>query len=78
MGKIDSKITVETFQFKDTDRAPNLFALQEFGNIYARLIKPTNSLLKKRIVLLEGGVGALAVASEQSLRSAPLQVSERC
>src|SRR5512136_238535 len=55
-----------SFQFKDTDHAANLFALKEFGNIYTRIMNPTNDVLEKRIALMDGGVGALAVASGQS------------
>ncbi len=55
-----------SYQFRDTDHAANLFALKEFGNIYMRLMNPTNDVLEKRMALLEGGVGALAVASGQS------------
>lgn len=55
-----------SYQFKSTEHAANLFALREFGNIYTRLMNPTTDVLEKRITLLEGGVGALAVASGQS------------
>ncbi len=55
-----------SYQFKDTDHAAALFGLTEFGNIYTRLMNPTTDVLEKRIALLEGGVGALAVASGQS------------
>ena len=55
-----------SFQFNDTDHAANLFALKEFGNIYTRLMNPTNDVLEKRIAAIEGGVGALSVASGQS------------
>ncbi|NLE64429.1 MAG: O-acetylhomoserine aminocarboxypropyltransferase/cysteine synthase [Elusimicrobia bacterium] len=55
-----------SYAFKDTDHAANLFALKEFGNIYTRLMNPTTDVLEKRIALLEGGAGALAVASGQS------------
>jgi O-acetylhomoserine (thiol)-lyase len=55
-----------SYQFKDTEHAANLFGLKEFGNIYTRLMNPTNDVLEKRIALLDGGVGALAVASGQS------------
>jgi O-acetylhomoserine (thiol)-lyase len=55
-----------SYQFKDTDHAANLFGLREFGNIYTRLMNPTTDVLEKRIALLDGGVGALAVASGQS------------
>jgi O-acetylhomoserine (thiol)-lyase len=55
-----------SYQFKDTEHAANLFGLKEFGNIYTRLMNPTTGVLEKRIALLDGGVGALAVASGQS------------
>jgi O-acetylhomoserine (thiol)-lyase len=55
-----------SYQFKDTDHAAALFGLAEFGNIYTRLMNPTTDVLEKRIAALEGGVGALAVASGQS------------
>jgi O-acetylhomoserine (thiol)-lyase len=55
-----------SFQFKSTEHAASLFALKEFGNIYTRLMNPTNDVLEKRIALMEGGVGALAVASGSS------------
>jgi O-acetylhomoserine (thiol)-lyase len=55
-----------SFQFKDTEHAANLFALREFGNIYTRIMNPTNDVLEKRMALMDGGVGALAVASGQS------------
>jgi O-acetylhomoserine (thiol)-lyase len=55
-----------SYQFKSTEHAANLFALKEFGNIYTRLMNPTTDVLEKRLALMEGGVGALAVASGQS------------
>jgi O-acetylhomoserine (thiol)-lyase len=55
-----------SYQFKSTEHAANLFALKEFGNIYTRLMNPTTDVLEQRITALEGGVGALAVASGQS------------
>src|SRR5512138_592439 len=55
-----------SYQFRSTDHAAALFGLTEFGNIYTRLMNPTTDVLEKRIALLEGGVGALAVASGQS------------
>lgn len=55
-----------SFQFKNTEHAANLFALKEFGNIYSRIMNPTNDVLEKRVALLDGGVGALAVASGQA------------
>ncbi len=55
-----------SYVFNDTDHAANLFALQEFGNIYTRLMNPTTDVLEKRMAALEGGAGALAVASGSS------------
>ena len=55
-----------SYQFKDTEHAANLFGLKEFGNIYTRLMNPTTDVFEKRMALLDGGVGALAVASGQS------------
>ncbi|MCJ7666030.1 MAG: O-acetylhomoserine aminocarboxypropyltransferase/cysteine synthase, partial [Actinobacteria bacterium] len=61
-----------SFQFNDTEHAANLFALKEFGNIYSRIMNPTNEVLEKRITLLEGGIGALAVASGQAAETIAL------
>jgi O-acetylhomoserine (thiol)-lyase len=55
-----------SYVFNDSDHAARLFGLQEFGNIYTRLMNPTCDVLEKRIAALEGGSGALAVASGQS------------
>ena len=55
-----------SYVFKSTEHAANLFALKEFGNIYTRLMNPTNDVFEKRIAEIEGGTGALAVASGQS------------
>jgi O-acetylhomoserine (thiol)-lyase len=55
-----------SYQFKNTEHAANLFGLKEFGNIYTRIMNPTNDVLEKRIALLDGGVGALAVSSGQA------------
>jgi len=55
-----------SYVFKSTEHAANLFALKEFGNIYTRLMNPTNDVFEKRIAALEGGTGALALASGQS------------
>ena len=55
-----------SYQFKNAEHAANLFGLKEFGNIYTRLMNPTSDVLEKRIAALDGGVGALAVASGQS------------
>lgn len=55
-----------SFQFKDTDHAARLFGLQEFGNIYTRIMNPTTDVFEQRIAALEGGAAALAVASGQA------------
>ena len=55
-----------SYVFKSTEHAANLFALKEFGNIYTRLMNPTTDVFEKRVAAIEGGTGALAVASGQS------------
>ena len=55
-----------SYTFRDADHAARLFGLQEFGNIYTRLMNPTTDVFEKRIAALEGGVAALAVASGQA------------
>ncbi len=55
-----------SYTFDDADHAARLFALQEFGNIYTRIMNPTSDVLEQRIAQLEGGVGALALASGQA------------
>jgi len=55
-----------SFQFKDTAHAADLFGLKEFGNIYTRLMNPTQDAIEQRLASLEGGVGALLVSSGQS------------
>jgi O-acetylhomoserine (thiol)-lyase len=52
-----------SYVFKDTDHAARLFALQEAGNIYTRIMNPTNDVFEQRVADLEGGVGALAASS---------------
>jgi O-acetylhomoserine (thiol)-lyase len=52
-----------SFVFRDADHAANLFGLQEFGNIYTRIMNPTQAVLEARVAALEGGSAALAVAS---------------
>ncbi len=52
-----------SYQFRNTEHAAKLFALQEFGNIYTRIMNPTTDVLEKRLADLEGGVGALATSS---------------
>lgn len=55
-----------SFVFNDTDHAANLFALKELGNIYTRIMNPTQDAFEQRVAQLEGGVGALATASGQA------------
>ncbi|BDE07452.1 O-acetylhomoserine aminocarboxypropyltransferase [Vulcanimicrobium alpinum] len=55
-----------SYNFDDTSHAARLFALQEFGNIYTRIMNPTTDVFEQRVAALEGGVGALAVASGQA------------
>lgn len=55
-----------SYVFKDSKHAANLFGLKEFGNIYTRIMNPTNDVFEKRIAALEGGVAALSVASGQA------------
>jgi O-acetylhomoserine (thiol)-lyase len=62
-----------SYQFRDTEHAANLFALKELGNIYTRIMNPTNDVLEKRIAALEGGVGALALASGQAASAFAIQ-----
>jgi len=61
-----------SFGFRDSDHAARLFGLQEFGNIYSRIMNPTNDVLEQRIAALEGGVGALATASGQAAETLAL------
>ncbi len=55
-----------SYVFNDSDHAADLFALKQFGNIYTRIMNPTNGVFEERVAALEGGVGALAVSSGQA------------
>jgi O-acetylhomoserine/O-acetylserine sulfhydrylase len=55
-----------SYGFRDSEHGAKLFALQEFGNIYTRIMNPTTDVFEKRIAVLEGGVAALATASGQA------------
>ena len=55
-----------SYQFNSTEHASNLFSLKELGNIYTRIMNPTQAVLEERVAALEGGVAALAVSSGQS------------
>jgi len=61
-----------SYLFRDTDHAANLFALKEFGNIYTRLMNPTNDVLEKRLAALDGGAAGLAFASGQAAITAAI------
>jgi O-acetylhomoserine (thiol)-lyase len=52
-----------SYVFKNTEHAANLFALKEFGNIYTRIMNPTTDVFEQRVAALEGGTGALGLAS---------------
>ena len=62
-----------SFLFDDTEHAARLFGLQEFGNIYSRLMNPTVDVLEKRLAALEGGAAGLCFASGMSAISAAVQ-----
>jgi len=55
-----------SYQFDSSEHAANLFGLKELGNIYTRIMNPTNDVLEQRVAALEGGVAALALASGQA------------
>jgi O-acetylhomoserine (thiol)-lyase len=61
-----------SYVFKNTEHAANLFALKEIGNIYTRIMNPTTEVFEKRVAAIEGGTGALAVASGQAAISLAL------
>jgi O-acetylhomoserine (thiol)-lyase len=58
-----------SYVFKNTDHAANLFALKEFGNIYTRIMNPTNDVFERRVAAIEGGTGALGVSSGQAAQA---------
>jgi O-acetylhomoserine (thiol)-lyase len=62
-----------SYLFQDSDHAARLFGLQEFGNIYTRLMNPTTDVFEKRIAALEGGVAGLATASGQAAETLVIQ-----
>ena len=62
-----------SYQFNSTEHAANLFALSELGNIYTRIMNPTNDVLEQRVTALEGGAAALATASGQSASAFAIQ-----
>jgi O-acetylhomoserine (thiol)-lyase len=62
-----------SYQFQNAEHAANLFALKELGNIYTRIMNPTNDVLEKRVAALEGGVAGLALASGQAASALAVQ-----
>jgi O-acetylhomoserine (thiol)-lyase len=62
-----------SYQFNSPEHAANLFALKEFGNIYTRIMNPTNAVLEERLAAIEGGVAALALASGQAASAYAIQ-----
>lgn len=61
-----------SYVFKSSEHAANLFGLKEFGNIYTRLMNPTTDVLEQRLAQLDGGIGALALASGQAAITAAI------
>ncbi len=61
-----------SYVFESPDHAANLFALKQFGNIYTRIMNPTNDVFERRVAQLEGGTGALAVSSGQAAQALAL------
>ena len=62
-----------SYQFQNAEHAANLFALKELGNIYTRIMNPTNDVLEKRVAALEGGAAGLALASGQAASAFSIQ-----
>jgi len=61
-----------SYVFRDTEHAAKLFGLQEFGNIYTRIMNPTNDVLEQRLAALEGGKAGLVVGSGQAAETLTL------
>ena len=61
-----------SYVFNDTTHAANLFALSEFGNVYTRIMNPTNDVLEKRLAAMDGGAAGLSFASGQAATMAAL------
>jgi O-acetylhomoserine (thiol)-lyase len=61
-----------SFVFRDTEHAANLFGLAELGNIYTRIMNPTQAVFEERVASLEGGIGALATSSGQAAQTIAL------
>ena len=61
-----------SFVFENTEHAANLFALKKLGNIYTRIMNPTTDIFEKRMTAIEGGTGALGVASGMAAETVAL------
>ncbi len=66
-----------SYQFDSTEHAANLFSLKEFGNIYTRIMNPTNAVLEQRVAEMEGGIASLALASGMAAITASIQCITR-
>src|SRR5512145_2341355 len=62
-----------SYEFRHTEHAANLFSLKELGNIYTRIMNPTNAVLEARLAALDGGVAALGVSSGQAATAMSIQ-----
>jgi len=62
-----------SYEFVSSEQAANLFSLKELGNIYTRIMNPTNAVLEERLAALEGGAAALAVSSGQAASALSIQ-----
>ena len=62
-----------SYQFNNTDHAADLFALKELGNIYTRIMNPTNAVLEERVAAIEGGAAAVALSSGSSATTIAIQ-----
>ena len=62
-----------SYQFDSQEHASDLFSLKQLGNIYSRIMNPTNAVLEERIAQLEGGLAAVAVSSGQSASALAVQ-----
>jgi len=67
-----------SYAFRDSAHAARLFGLQEFGNIYTRLMNPTNAVLEKRLAAMHGATGAVATASGQAATTAAILTLTSC
>ena len=62
-----------SYEFDSTEHASNLFALKELGNIYTRIMNPTNAVLEERLAALDGGAAALALSSGSTANTYAIQ-----